>query len=101
MSEVSESLIHRYQIPHPYCTCNAVMGKFIREFTERIRGGEIAIDVLKSMNIKRGCCRTKLLCLPMMDMIEEAEDVYVDETTGTVLSEEPSKPKNIITSPIF
>ena len=81
-----ENAIKFYQLPNDTCSCrdenddSYKIGKKYKEYYDKLKSGMTGAEALDDMNIKRTCCRLKLLCLSTDVMIDRSKDRFVDNT---------------------
>jgi len=86
MDEEIEKSIKFYQLPNDCCSCRdknddpVKIGKKYREYYDKLKSGMTGVEALNDMNIKRTCCRLKLLCLSTDVMLDRSKERFVDNT---------------------
>ena len=81
-----------YSVIHPRCSCRQEdgelhdIGRLYRRYTKLLEEGKTSIDALKIIGIKRMCCRSRFLSIPIVPMIDRSKDrVYDNMVRGNVV----------------
>lgn len=71
-----------YNLPHKFCRCRDEhnqlnhISRIYKEFFDKLKEGKTAVEVLNEMNIKKMCCRTRFLTIPIEHMIDRSQGRY-------------------------
>lgn len=88
-----------YSIIHPRCSCRQEngelhnIGKKYREYIKRIEAYEkegvqnASVRVLNDMGIRRMCCRSRFMSIPIVPMIDRSKDRVYDDRGDAMIRE--------------
>lgn len=88
------SEIKFYNLPYHICSCRdeknepTKIARRYKEFYELFMKNNDATKTLNMMNIKRMCCRKRLLLIPILPMIDRNKDRYFDDTKADITRED-------------
>ena len=93
------SEIFFYSILHDKCSCRQKngelrnIGKLYRTFYTRLNKGESSVDILNSIDdgdgeigLKRMCCRSRFMSIPIVPMIDSSQARIYDDRTDDVVT---------------
>ena len=82
-----ENKLKYYTLPHHYCSCRdewnnlTNIGRNYREFYRKCKiEKKNAAIALNEIKILRMCCRTRLMSMSYIPMIDRSKDRYYDDT---------------------
>jgi len=81
-----ESFIKYYNLCNNICSCRdnfdlpTKIAINFKDYYQRIKKGEKAIDILRDMNVIRVCCLNNYLNLSLDPMIDRSSDRFVDDS---------------------
>ena len=87
-----------YSILSDTCSCRdehgelKKLGNMYKMYYSALKSGESGVNTLNDMNIRRMCCRSRFLSMPIVPMIERSKDRVVNLMTNTKEDTEPIYP---------
>ena len=92
-----------YSVIHPVCSCRQKngelrnIGKYYKQYYQRISKGERSVDVLNSMidddgiGFNRMCCRSRFMSIPIVPMIDRSKERIYDDRRPEVVTQDTAK----------
>ena len=96
MAEAPETFF--YSVLSDTCSCRNKygnlnpIGHIYKTYYSSITNGESPIDVLRTLEIQRMCCRARFLSIPIVPMIERSKDRVIDLISNNNIDSKPIYP---------
>lgn len=81
-----------YNTPHKYCRCRDEhnrlrhIARIYKDFYDRLKTGKKAVDILNEMDIKKMCCRTRFMSIPIEHMIDRSSQRYFNHIKRDIVT---------------
>ena len=85
-----EDPVYFYSVIHHRCSCRQEngeltnLGKHFKTYVTSLEQGSKGVDVLNGLGIRRMCCRSRFLSIPLLPMIDRSKDRVYDEIKRNV-----------------
>lgn len=79
-----------YSLPFKVCSCRddnnepTKIAERYKEFYDYKKEGKNTLEVLNIMGIRRMCCRSRFMTIPVVPMINRSENRFFDDTNREV-----------------